>query len=178
MNGLTFDLTKLTVAEFPGRKRGSLSDQSRIMPLVVTACPAEWGDPQDMKTWQKLNVRTLGRVFGEYNAAVRAAVDNNPPVGWSLELSEMSAEDYDLVEAVSLRDTHPAPEKTTIRLLTRYVVGAPVDGYAKAETYEGLAYYTQFLPLAKKLWEESQKEIANFRSAALSAPEVQAADIG
>jgi len=170
MDGLTFDFTKVLVKDYPGRKSLRVSDAVPALAQVVTECPADWGDPALVKTWQTMPMRQLGTVYGEYNTQT-AALAQVAPAGWSFDLSALSPLDYDLLQGIVTGSELDAVNQA-ISLLTRYVVGAPVDAYAKAETYQELPYYTVFVPLLAKLSVEAAKEINNFLAAAVPAPTV------
>lgn len=167
MDGLTFDLTTLKAGDYPTLKGASAGQLVAVLPHVVTACPAEWGAPNDLKTWRKLPMATLAQVLRAMGEAQRALPDAKL-TGWTFDLESISVDDYDAIMN-AMRAIEP---KRAAKLLAKWAAGSPTGTHKDHLRYLEMPYYTQFKPLCEMLVKEAESELQSFLAALVSAPEV------
>ncbi len=160
MDGIEFDLTKMTVREIEpilpkmfGQSMGWLTE---LAPLLVTRCP--WGKADDPATY---DFPVFGEEMGLLWKAFQQAIHDKPEAITfaSFDLSRIKAKDFDaLVGQISGADVHLIAE-----MLAKYVTACPeVKDVRDPEGYLDLVYYTQFRPLANKLSAAGKEQLENF----------------
>lgn len=159
---MAFDLSRATARDIAPLLKaisaGAFSNMAGILALVATECPAEWGEPNDAKTYAQLKLDDLGLAWKAFKMEIES---HKADVKVTFALDTMTIEQYDALNAGLRRANEPEVVAT---LLAEHVVACDVvDRVDDAEQYLELPYYTHFRALTKALSGAAEKELTNFR---------------
>ena len=157
---LTFDPSVLTAGQMSdliaAENDGDMQTVAGYLAAACTGCPKAWGEPSDPATFAGMKQSVWNQVSAAWIAACR---DATPDADTKRVLPEGVTVDFDAVLAADTMKLRAAIARGEIYgvadIMSRMITACPWGDAADPETYLGLSYFGEFIPLQRAVVSES-----------------------